>query len=109
MLLHEKDQYFNKILARSINIIVMVLIIFESLGSHILDNGFYIYCVWADWDKDRDDYDNDFYEYLHRAGPLFKFDDLCVWCNHILHFFIGCILLLIYYKLGSNEPLFNDL
>lgn len=35
-------------------------------------------------------------------------DGACVVCQNFLHFLIGCILLLIYYKLGNNKPLMTE-
>ena len=109
LLLYKKDQQCNRRIVRTVNVLVIILIICKSIGSHIFENGFYLYKLIIDRELEgRKDTEDEFSDYLNHPYFVF-FDRFCVYCQNILHFLIGCIFLTIYFKLGSNQPLFHDI
>lgn len=48
LLLYKKDQQCNRRIVRTVNVLVIILIICKSIGSHVLDNGFYLYKLIMD-------------------------------------------------------------
>ena len=110
LLMHAKDQKCNRIYVRMVNITVILLIIIKSIGSHILDNGYYLFFLIDEVEEiENTAVYNSFEKYIEYSFLTeMLLDGACVVCQNFLHFLIGCILLLIYYKLGNNKPLMTE-